>query len=64
MNWKTEVLVSGEWVGNALVFATEQEAKDYGDELLSRWYVPEKSRAVETEDAVNYKFENGRAVSV
>jgi hypothetical protein len=64
MAWKTEVHTSDGWNTNALVFATEKEAVDYGHELLSRWWVPDDSRAVESADAVNYKFENGRAVSL
>ena len=57
MGWKTEVLSEGSWAGNSLVFATEQEAKDYGKELLSRWFVPEKSRAIQTSFPVSYTFD-------
>jgi hypothetical protein len=56
-SWKPEVLVSGKWAGNALRFATKEEAEESGNELLSRWFVPVDSRAVQSEDEVNYKFD-------
>jgi len=63
MSWKTEVFAENEWVSNRLRYATEQEAIAAGHELLSRWYVPSDSRAVEIPtDTVNYKFENGHNV--
>jgi hypothetical protein len=62
MSWKTEVKVGDEWVSNLLRFATEAEAEESGKELLSRWYVPTDSRAVESDDPVNYKFVDGENV--
>lgn len=64
MGWKMEVLVEGEWASNALVFETEREALLAGAELLSRWWVPIASRAVETDKEVNYRFVDGRPVSL
>jgi len=55
-NWKMEVLVDGKWASNACVYATEKEAIEAGHELLGRWFVPVDSRAVESTDPVNYKF--------
>ena len=46
------------WASNALRFATKIEAEKAGAELLSRWYVPISSRAAESEDAVNYVFDD------
>ncbi len=63
-SYKTEVNVDGNWASNALRFATESEAKAYGNELLSRWFAPSDSRAAESEDPVNYAFKDGRAVSL
>ena len=57
MSWKAEVLVDGEWATNAVRFATEKEAEEAGKELLSRWFVPVDSRAAESEDPVNYRFD-------
>lgn len=57
-SWKTEVFVDGSWSSNALRFATKDEAVAYGIELLSRWWVPSDKRAVESDEPVNYKFDN------
>jgi hypothetical protein len=61
-SWKTEVCTihNGEksWASNALRFATKIEAEKAGHELLSRWYVPIDSRAAQSEDAVNYIFDD------
>lgn len=58
MSWKMEFFADNEWVGNGIRYATEQEAIDAGTELLSRWFVPSDSRAVGSDEPVNYKFEN------
>lgn len=61
-SWKTEVCTiyrgSESWATNALRFATQVEAEKAGHELLSRWYVPIKSRAAQSEDPVNYVFDD------
>jgi hypothetical protein len=61
-SWKTEVCTmyrgSESWATNSLRFATQVEAEKAGAELLSRWYVPIKSRAAQSEDAVNYIFDD------
>src|SRR5215472_1149589 len=38
-SYKVEVIAdsSGQWCSNALRFATEEEAKVYGDDLFMRW---------------------------
>lgn len=56
-SWKTEVLVDNEWSSNSLRFATKEEAEKAGIELLSRWWVPIDSRAAESNDPVNYRFD-------
>jgi hypothetical protein len=56
MNYKMEVLVGNEWSSNSCVFATKEEAEAAGKELLSRWFVPIDSRAVEYNGEVNYRF--------
>lgn len=55
-SWVPEVLVEGKWSGNGLRFATKDEAELWGRDLLSRWFVPTDSRAVESEDPVNYEI--------
>lgn len=56
MSWKPEVFAEGEWCGNALRFATFDEADRWARDLLYRWFVPTDSRAVESDDPVNYKM--------
>lgn len=63
-SWKPEVMVDGKWAGNALRFATQEEAFGSVMALRMRWWVPEDGRAVESEDPVNYRFENGRDVRI
>ena len=55
-SFKTEVCVDNKWASNALRFATRREAELYGAELLSRWFVPTDARAAESDDPVNYRF--------
>lgn len=54
-SWAPEVLVEGKWSGNAIRFATKEEAELYGLDLLGRWFVPTDSRAVGSTDPVNYR---------
>lgn len=61
MSWKCEVHAEGEWVSNGLCFETEQEANDYGVDLLSRWFVPDDHRAIQSDDPVNYRW-NGHGI--
>ena len=56
MSFKMEVLVQGTWSTNSCVYATKEEAEAAGVELLSRWFVPSDSRAVESTEKVNYHF--------
>ena len=62
MSYKMEVKTSG-WDSNACAYATKEEAEAAGRELLSRWFVPTDSRAVASEEEVNYKFnfESGKS---
>ena len=48
-SWRVEVIAdnSGQWVGNGLVFATAEEAGDYGLDLASRWTLVRDWRVVE-----------------
>lgn len=65
MSWAPEVMVEGKWAGNAIRFATKEEAELYGIDLLLRWFVPTDSRAVESADPVNYRrLESGGIVQV
>lgn len=55
-SWKMEVK-TGNWASNSCRFATKEEAEAAGHELLSRWFGPTDSRAVESTDEVNYVFD-------
>ena len=63
-SWKPEVLVDGKWSTNGLRFATAEEAFGSMMALRIRWWVPTDGRATESEDPVNYRFENGRDVRI
>jgi hypothetical protein len=62
MSWKPEVLVDGAWSGNGMAFETKEEAERWGLDLLARWIVPRDSRAVESDEPVNYRLVAGQAV--
>jgi hypothetical protein len=55
-SFKTEVRVHGDWSTNSCRYATKEEAEAAGNELLSRWFMPDASRAAESSDPVNYRF--------
>ncbi len=52
MPFKGEVIAdgSGVWVGNALVFNTEQEAHAYVTNLRARWWLVTNTRVVPAAD--------------
>ena len=64
MAWKPEVMVDGKWARNGLVFATKEEAEANARDLLMRWFVPTDSRAVESDDPVNYRWTKNGLVAV
>jgi hypothetical protein len=66
MSWKPEVIAdsSGKWCGNALRFATQEEAEASAANLAMRWTLVRDYRAVECDDPVNYRLVDGRLVSV
>ncbi|RPJ28618.1 MAG: hypothetical protein EHM35_13635 [Planctomycetaceae bacterium] len=61
-SWKPEVIVdsSGKWFGNALRFATKQEALDQVRDLSLRWLSVQETRVVESGDPVNYRYVDGK----
>lgn len=60
MSHKPQVKVNGQWAGNALVFATEQEARDNAENLMMRWLLVEDFRAIPSDEPVNYKWAGGQ----
>jgi len=63
-SWKPEVLVDGKWSTNSLRFATAEEAFGSMMQLRMRWWVPTDGRATESEDPINYRYENGQNVRI
>ena len=61
MSWKSEVIAdsSGEWCGNALRFASPKEARDYVWNLSLRWTLVRDTRVVESDEPVNYSYQDG-----
>ena len=59
MGWAIEATDGSGYARNALVFATEEEAKRYASDLMSRWFGCRDTRLIEVDEPVNYKFEEG-----
>ncbi len=59
MSFKPEVIAdsSGKWCGNALRFATYEEAEANAKDLMARWTLVTEFRAVESPDPVTYRYE-------
>jgi hypothetical protein len=66
MSFKPEVIAdsSGKWCGNALRFATRQEAEANVLDLMMRWIAVRETRVVESDDPVNYRYGDGRLESL
>jgi len=66
VSYKPEVQTdaSGNWYGNALRFATREEAEQNVADLMSRWLAVRETRVVESDDPVNYRWVNGAPVRV
>src|ERR1700737_731206 len=66
MSFKPEVIAdtSGKWCGNALCFATSEEAEANVRDLMMRWFAVREIRVVESDDLVNYGYVNGRLKSL
>jgi len=62
MSFKPEVQTddTGNWYGNARRFATREEAEAQVLDLMMRWTSVRDMRVVESEDAVNYQYVEGR----
>lgn len=65
MSFKPEVRTGTDpkFYGNALAFATYAEAQHSANELASRWTLVVESRAVESNEPVNYAIVDGQVVS-
>ncbi len=66
MSFEPEVIAdtSGKWCGNALCFATREEAEANVQDLMMRWFAVRETRIVESDDPVNYRYVDGRLESL
>ncbi len=65
MSWKPEVIADNSgWAGNALRFATKEEAEANVSDLWARWTLVRETRVVESDDPVNYAWVDGKLVNV
>ena len=66
MSFKPEVQAdeTGRGYANALCFATRSEAEAQVADLMMRWMAVRDTRVVESTDAVNYRYVDGRLESV
>jgi hypothetical protein len=53
------VYVQGEWAGNAVRFATSDEAMASARNLMARWFLVDDIRVDMSDDEVNYVWDNG-----
>jgi hypothetical protein len=62
MSFKPEVIAdtSNKWCGNALRFATREEAEANVRDLMMRWFAVRETRIVVSDDPVNYRYVDGR----
>lgn len=51
---------TGKWCGNALRFATHEEARANVHDLMRRWTAVTDIRVVESEDEPNYRWVDGK----
>ena len=66
MSFKPEVVAdsSGKFYGNALRFATREEAEANVKDLMMRWLAVRETRVVESDDPVNYRWVDGNLIEV
>ncbi len=59
MSYRPMVYVQGEWAGNGVRFATSDEAEASARNLMARWFLVDDIRVDESDDEVNYAWDNG-----
>ena len=61
MSFKPEVSTdnTGKFYGNALAFATHEEALNNAIDLMNRWMLVRDYRVVESDEPVNYTYHSG-----
>lgn len=58
-SYKPEVQTdgTGKWYGNALRFASSEEAKVWADDLSMRWFAVRATRATESDEPVTHALD-------
>jgi hypothetical protein len=64
MSYRPMVYVQGEWAGNGLRFATQEEAERAAADLAARGFLLDVYRVDESSDPANYAIVDGRLVPV
>lgn len=64
MSYKPQVLVGSEWATNGLAFATQEEAQQSADDLMSRWILVQDCGTVESDEVPNYELVNGELKAI
>lgn len=66
MSFKPEVIAdgSGKFCGNALRFATREEAEAYAADLMWRWTAVRETRVIKSDDPVTHRWTDYEAVSL
>lgn len=67
MSWAPQVRTSvhdPQFYGNALRFATREEAEANVHDLMMRWTLVIETRVVESDDPVTHRWVNGKLESV
>ena len=61
MSWKPKVKTGNDqnWYGNALAFATKEEAELSARDLMNRWLLVVAYTAEESDEPVNAEIKNG-----
>jgi hypothetical protein len=64
MSWKPEVQTdsTGQWYGNALRFATREEAEANVRDLCNRWFSVIATRVTESDDSVSHRYVDGQLI--
>ena len=55
---------TGKWYGNALRFATREEAEANARDLAWRWLAVREWRAAESDEPVNYRYVDGQLIRI
>lgn len=64
MSWKPEFQIGDQWCGNAVRFATKDEAECNARAKFMVWTMPKDYRVVESDDPVNYRWVDGQLEEV